>query len=371
MPCGRRPSGTWPRPIEFLNPISQRVRKEAADAAAPAHHTVPTITLSSGRQFIAQEGETVLDAALRQGIALEHSCKTGRCGSCKSHVLAGSTKPVHAQTGLSAEELASGWMLTCASSATSDLSIDSEDLPAGWLAPARTLPCRVHALEFLAPDVLKVSLRLPPNSGFSHRPGQYIDVIGPGGLRRSYSIANAATASQPIELHIRRVEGGAMSQYWFQQAKPNDLLRLNGPLGTFFLRDLSGLDLLLLATGTGIAPIKAMLEELAGPQPRSLPRSITLYWGGRKNSDLYWDPASVQGLPHRFVPVLSREDSAWAGARGHIQHAVARDWPSLESAAVYACGSAAMIQDARTQLLAAGLPPRRFHSDAFVCSAAV
>jgi CDP-4-dehydro-6-deoxyglucose reductase len=188
-------------------------------------------------------------------------------------------------------------------------------------------------------------------------------------LRRSYSVANAGTVLQQIELHVRQVHVGEMSHYWFDQAKPNDLLRLNGPLGTFVLRDTVGLDLLLLATGTGIAPIKAMVEGLVTAPAARLPRSVTVYWGGRTAPDLYWDPATL-AIHHRFVPVLSRADAGWTGARGHVQQAVLATIPDLGNAAVYACGSYAMIQSARTELVAAGLPKNRFHSDAFVSSSA-
>lgn len=338
-----------------------------ARATAKHRTIVPIITLTSGRQFAAQDGETVLEAALRSGVTLEYSCRTGRCSSCKSQVLSGSTAPRHAELGLSTEERTAGWILSCVSSATTDLALEVQDLGDVKLEPARTLPCRIRSLERLAADVMKVTLRLPPNSGFAYLPGQYIDVISQGGLRRSYSVANAASASQQIELHVRQVDGGAMSQYWFDQAKPNDLLRLNGPLGTFFLRDTAGLDLMLLATGTGIAPIKAMLEGLADAPAAQLPRSITVFWGGRMAPDLYWDPATL-AIDPRFIPVLSRADAGWTGARGYVQQAVLAANPDLGNAAVYACGSDAMIQSARADLLAAGLPKYRFHSDAFVSS---
>jgi CDP-4-dehydro-6-deoxyglucose reductase len=340
------------------------------DSTTAEHRThMPIVTLSSGRQFTAQDDETVLGAALRNGVTLEHSCRTGRCGSCKSQVRSGSTAPRHVELGLSTEERASGWILSCVSSATTDLTLDVQDLGDVKLEPVRTLPCRIQALERLAADVMKVTLRLPPNSGFRCLPGQYIDVIGHGGLRRSYSVANAVSLSQHIELHVRKVEDGAMSHYWFDQAKPSDLLRLNGPLGTFFLRETAGLDLLLLATGTGIAPIKAMLEGLALAPVAMLPRSVALYWGGRTAPDLYWDTATL-AIGHRFVPVLSKADAGWFGACGHVQQAVLEANPDLNDAAVYACGSDAMIQSARADLLAAGLAKNRFHSDAFVSSSA-
>jgi len=281
-------------------------------------------------------------------------------------VRSGSTVATHDELGLTASEPTAGWVLTCVREATSDIDLAIEDLGDVKLHPAKTIPCRIQALERLSHDVVKVVLRLPPTSDFNFHPGQYIDLIGHGGLRRSYSIANAPVAEKQIELHIRQVSGGAMSHYWFEQAKVNDLLRLNGPLGTFFLRDVADQDLVFLATGTGIAPVKAMLEGLA--QQAQQPRSATVYWGGRIEGDLYWDSRSA-GSNHRFVPVLSRAEAAWDGARGHIQQALFAQTHEWARTVVYACGSDTMIHDARRQLLEAGLSARRFHSDAFVCSA--
>jgi CDP-4-dehydro-6-deoxyglucose reductase len=328
---------------------------------------VPIITLANGKQFHAEASETMLDAALRAGIVLEHSCKTGRCGSCKTQLHGASSISLVDEIGLSQAEREAGWILTCARSATSDVQLDVEDLGDIQVYPAKTLPCRIQSLERLSQDVLRVILRLPPNQVLDYHPGQYIDVIGKDGLRRSYSVANAPASDKSIELHIRQVPGGAMSRYWFEDACVNDLLRLNGPLGTFFLRDVAGLDLVLLATGTGIAPIKAMLEGLAAGPLERLPHSISVYWGGRVSQDLYWNPEEF-GLALRYVPVLSRCDSAWTGARGHVQQAVLQSGPTLDQAVVYACGSLAMIEGARAQLVAAGLNGRRFYSDAFVSS---
>jgi CDP-4-dehydro-6-deoxyglucose reductase len=326
------------------------------------------VQTSSGKSFVAAEGEILLDAALRAGVVLAYSCRTGRCGTCKGKVQSGSSIATHDELGLSEAEQAEGWVLTCVRSATTDLVMQIEDLGDVRLLPTKTLPCRIHSLQQLSTDVLKVVLRLPPTSTFGFHPGQYIDVIGHGGLRRSYSIANAPASSNQIDLHIRKVPGGVMSEYWFQRAQVNDLLRLNGPLGTFFLRDVEGLDLVFLATGTGIAPIKSMLESLAAPGSRARPGTISVIWGGRVPEDMYWNPQEA-GVEHGFIPVLSRAGADWRGARGHVQQALlarGRDW---NSTTVYACGSDAMIHDARRQLVEVGLSERNFHSDAFVCSA--
>lgn len=328
-----------------------------------------TITTLQGRRFDAQLGESLLDAALRQRVALDHSCRTGRCGSCKGRLHSGETVALHQELGLTPQELAQGWILTCARQARGNVVLDIRDLGGVTLPQAKTLPCRIQSLQRLSSDVMHVVLRLPPTGGLEFLPGQYIDVIGAEGLRRSYSIANAPREDKQIELHIRDVPRGAMSHYWFRQAKTNDLLRLRGPMGTFFLRDQVGKDLVLLATGTGIAPIKAILEGIERLPEEQRPRSVTAYWGGRRRDDHYLTPSSFHRR-WRFVPVLSRADGDWAGARGYVQDAMLRDQPDLPNTLVYACGSDTMIRSAQLGLLAAGLPDGQFRSDAFVCSAA-
>lgn len=327
------------------------------------------ITLSSGMRFSTEPGVSILDAATVSGISLPYSCRTGRCGTCKCKIVSGETAALAEETGLSAEEQTDGWILSCVRVAKTDLTLDAEDFSGIRLPPARTLPCRIQAIENLAPDVVRILLRLPPTSEFDFMPGQYIEIIGPRGIRRSYSLAAAGFAAKTLELHVRAVEGGVMSDYWFNLAKTNDLLRLNGPLGTFFLRDTAGMDLVFLATGTGIAPVKAILESIADLEPEQSPGSVTVLWGGRIPDDLYLDIGAMSG-EHRFIPVLSRADDGWLGARGHVQDVLLDQRTNLRKAVVYACGSDAMIHSAKGALLQAGLPGNRFHSDAFVCSAA-
>jgi CDP-4-dehydro-6-deoxyglucose reductase len=283
-------------------------------------------------------------------------------------VLKGQTTTLLTETGLTDAEKAEGWILSCVRSAQTDVTLEVEDLGNVVLPPSKTLPCRISSIDRLATDVVRVMLRLPPTSDFRSIPGQYIDVIGTGGVRRSYSLANANTADKTLELHIRAVDGGVMSDYWFKQAKANDLLRFNGPLGTFFLRGLDQLHLVFLVTGTGIAPVKAMLESLANTAPEQAPLSVTVFWGGRTAEDLYFNPQAIPA-GHRFVPVLSRAAEGWAGVSGYVQNALLATQPDLDRTAVYACGSDAMIRSAKHSLLAAGLPDNRFFADAFVSSA--
>ncbi|MFM9993036.1 MAG: FAD-binding oxidoreductase [Burkholderiaceae bacterium] len=329
---------------------------------------MPAVKLSNGSEFSAPVGLSLLDAGLAVGITLPHSCKTGRCSTCKCKVLQGLTKALQTETGITDLERAGGWILSCVRSAETDLTLDFEDLGEFVIPPIKTLPCRIFSIERRARDVVIVRLRLPPTSEFMAIPGQHIDVIGPTGIRRSYSLANADTSNKILELHIRAVGGGVMSDYWFKQAKVNDLLRFNGPLGTFFLRNFAQLNLVFLATGTGIAPVKAMLESLIGNAPAQSPKSVTVFWGGRTSIDLYFD-AQVMPTSHRFVPVLSRAAADWIGARGYVQKALLDEYPDLANTIVYACGSDVMIRSAKASLLTAGLPEKHFFSDAFVSSA--
>ena len=329
---------------------------------------MPVVKLSNGREFSAAVGDSLVDTALSAGITLPHSCKTGRCSTCKCKVLQGETTALQTETGLTDAEKAEGWILSCVRSAQTDVTLEVEDLGNVVLPPSKTLPCRISSIDRLATDVIRVMLRLPPTVDFRSIPGQYIDVIGPGGVRRSYSLANANTADKTLELHIRAVDGGVMSDYWFKQAKANDLLRFNGPLGTFFLRSLDQLHLVFLATGTGIAPVKAMLESLAKTAPEQTPRSITVFWGGRTAGDLYFDPQAIPA-GHRFVPVLSRAAEGWAGVSGYVHNVLLATQPDMAHTVVYACGSDAMIRSAKASLLTAGLLDNRFFADAFVPSA--
>jgi CDP-4-dehydro-6-deoxyglucose reductase, E3 len=324
------------------------------------------VKLTSGKYFDSPSGVSILEAAARGKITIPYSCKTGRCSTCKCKVISGETRALVDEIGLIESEKIDGWILSCVRTATSDLVLEVEDLGDMVLQPAKTQVCRINSLKKLAPDIIKVTLRLPPSAIFNFIPGQYIDVIGPGGVRRSYSLANAPKADNTLELHIRLVENGVMSQYWFNQAKVNDLLRLHGPLGTFFMRNIAQRDLIFLATGTGIAPVKAMLEALPSISHNQSPRSVSVLWGGRNEGDLYFN---MNELPSTFqyTPVLSRSKT-WSGERGYIQNVLLRFKPDLSNCSVYACGSDAMIHSAKNALTAAGLPRQHFSSDAFVCS---
>jgi CDP-4-dehydro-6-deoxyglucose reductase len=321
--------------------------------------------LKNGKRFEAPVGMSVLDAAASAGLTLEHSCRTGRCGACKVRVLKGCVRPTQVpDLALTSRQREKGYMLSCVNSADSDtLVLDAEDL--GRLADIRTQnqPARIHAINRPLEDVAIVLLRLPPGQALRYLPGQHIQLIGPGGVRRAYSLANAPRADGMLELQIRRVKTGVLSAYWFGSAKVGDLLRLQGPRGSFFFRDVAGRDLVLLATGTGVAPLKAMLEDLAIRPATEQPRLLTLYWGARRSEDFYYDRAAIRAWHPalRFVPVASRE-----GQGIHVQRSALLDVTDWSNVSVYACGSPAMIADARISLVEAGLDDAHFFSDAFV-----
>ena len=323
------------------------------------------IKTTTGLAFNALPDKSIVDAAIASGVFFPYSCKTGRCKTCKCKVTAGETALLADELGLTEAEKADGWILGCVRKPISDLTISAPGVSKFEMPQAKMLPCRISALEPLSADVIKVTLRLPPNSQLQYHAGQYIDVIK-GDIRRSYSVANPYTKDGQIELHIKHFNDGKMSEYWFEQAKVNDLLRLNGPLGTFFLRDYSGKDLIFLATGTGFAPVKAILESLSQANPAELPRSIKVYWGGRTLSDLYAVAPDI-GFPYMFKRVLSK--AADGDAHGYVQNACLGDVVDFHDTQVFACGSGAMIGDARSLLIKAGLEEAEFYSDAFVCSA--
>ena len=330
----------------------------------------PLVSLLNGVSFNSYDDESLLSSAHNQNISLEYSCKTGRCGACKAKVLSGKTELIQEESYLDTEESSAGYILTCCRLAVTNVELNIESISGFTKVEPKTVPCRIDAIEYLSSDVIQVFLRFPPSIKPKYYAGQYADIIGKDGLRRSYSIANLVDDSQRLEFHIKKVANGKMSFYWFEEAKVNDLLRVELPLGTFFLRPSQKQSLILMATGTGIAPIKAILEDLVISPEKNLYRDIHIYWGGRKSSDIYWNPKMIihSLKSSRFIPVLSRGDKSWSGDCGYIQDIVINDGINLFEADVYACGSASMIKSAKTKFVESGLPEHNFYSDAFVSS---
>lgn len=328
---------------------------------------MPSVTLNTGRSFDADPAVSILDAARNAGAVLEYSCRTGRCGVCKAPVVEGETTVLRPEDeSLSAEEAAAGIILTCCRAAKSDVQLDIEPLDRLAGMEIKTMPSRIVSIERVAPAIVRVVLKTPPTSAMRFLPGQYIDVIARD-VRRSYSLANAPREDGLLELFIKHYPGGVLSKYWFEEAKPNDLLRIEGPFGTFFLREQAPANIVFLATGTGIAPVKALLEELARDPERARQHRLSVFWGNREAENFCWDPVEL-GLDIGFHHLLSGPDTRWGGARGYVQQAAIHHGVDPNDTVVYACGSNAMIASAREALLALGLPAKRFFSDAFVSS---
>lgn len=333
-----------------------------------------TITIEpSGRSFQSDAADTLLAAAIAQGINLPYGCKDGACGSCKCKKLSGTVVHTLQAKALSAEDLAADLVLTCCAQATSDVVLESKQVTELGALPIKKLPARVSSLERLSPDVIRMQLQLPANDNFAYHPGQYIEIILRDGSRRSYSMANAQPNGTGLELHLRHMPGGKFTDHVFTAMQAKEMLRFEGPYGTFFLREQSDKPIILLASGTGFAPVKALLEQLhaLGSQ-----RAITLYWGGRRPQDLYmqdWVTAQQSLLPHlRFVPVVSDAfaEDQWQGRTGLVHRAVLEDFPDLSAHQVYACGAPIMVEAARRDFSAlASLPPEEFFADAFTSEA--
>ncbi len=331
----------------------------------------------AGRQFEAQVDEAILPAAIRQGVGLPYGCRDGACGSCKSQLLQGRViHGAHQLKALSLAEEESGFILTCCAVPQSDCVVQARSVPGAGEYPVLKMPSRVMSINRPADDVAVLKLQLPANQNLQYRAGQYVEFILRDGARRSYSMANAPheLGSPPaIELHLRHMPGGKFTDHVFSAMKEKDILRMEGPFGTFFLREESDKPIILLASGTGFAPIKALVQQL---QHKGSTRPVTLYWGCRRKADLYqhdWCLQAAANLPHfRYVPVLSEPSpgDAWTGRTGLVHQAVMADWPDLSGSEVYACGAPIMVESAQRDLVArCGLPSDAFFADAFTSEA--
>jgi CDP-4-dehydro-6-deoxyglucose reductase len=332
----------------------------------------------SGREFDTQAGETILAAGLRQGIGLPHGCKDGACGSCKCRKLSGTvTMGPHQSKALSADEEQAGFILPCCATAHSDVVLESRQVTEAGALPIRKMPVRVAALARQSHDVIALRLQLPAGEPLQFRAGQYIEFILRDGARRSYSMANAPhTLAEPgagIELHIRHLPGGKFTDHVFGAMKEKEILRAEGPYGSFFLREDSDKPLILLASGTGFAPIKAIIEHR---KHQGIARAATLYWGGRRPADLYmddWVRARLADMPNlRYVPVVSDAlpEDGWRGRTGFVHLAVMEDFADLSGHQVYACGVPVMVESAKRDFTSQRrLPEDEFFADSFTSEA--
>lgn len=324
-----------------------------------------TVTISnSGHQFEVEDNETVLDAAIRQSIGLPYGCRNGRCGSCAADLLSGEVKYFGNPPAL--DEAGPGKCLPCQGFAASDLTLSVREAETAADIEVKLLPVRVHAVDHLAHDVVRLLLKLPDSQRLQFRAGQYLDFLLADGRRRAFSIANAPHDDAFIELHIRHVDGGSFTDWVFSQMQERSILRIQAPLGTFTLDEASPRPLIFMGGGTGFAPLKGQIEHAF---EIGITRPMTLYWGVRGESDLY-----LRELPERwarthpnfeFVPVLSEPGKGWQGRTGFVHAAVAADFPDLSGHDLYMAGPPPMINAARETFRAAGMPDAQMHYDSF------
>ena len=330
--------------------------------------TFQTTIQPSGHTFPIEDHETLLEAALKHGYVLPYSCRDGVCGVCKGRILSGQVDHGKQHGGaLSEADKADGMALFCSAKAQSDLVIECKEVNMAKDIPVKTMPCRVHKMERLAADVMVLKLKLPANERLQFLAGQYIDILLKNQKPRSFSLANAPHNDDFLELHIRNIAGGEFTHHVFEEMKERDILRFKGPLGTFFLREDSDRPIIFVASGTGFAPVKAIIEHALY---LGIKRTMHFYWGARKLSDLYMLEMAKQweSLGIRFTPVLSEPvpSDDWHGRTGFVHQAVLDDYSDLSAYEIYACGAPVVVEAAHTDFTGQrGLPNEAFFSDAF------
>ena len=329
----------------------------------------------SGHAYEVPDGQSVLTAGLAAGWSLPYSCRAGTCRTCRGRILEGTVDygSVH-PTYLPDAHKAMGLALLCKATPLSDLVVEVQELSLQAVKPT-IVPCRVRQIQRLAPDVAVITLRLPMNENMMFAAGQYVDFLLADAKRRSYSIATppAPEGVTNIQVHVRHTPGGLFTDRVFSGLKEGEILRFEGPLGTFYLREESARPIVFLASGTGFGPIKAIIEYAFR---RNVTRPMTLYWGCRARRDLYLlDLPTGWAADHpgfSFVPVVSdaEPDDRWAGRTGFVHRAVMADFPDLSGHQVYACGAPVMVDAARRDFTSiAGLPEGEFFADAFLTEA--
>lgn len=356
-----RQTGASGSPFRTMDPCRRvPVAPESPEPAMP----FPVTLSPSGRTFTAAPGETLLDAGLAAGIALPYQCRTGSCGTCRATVLAGEVSRLPDSAGLDAADAC----LLCRTEACGPVTLACDEVNGLPGLPLCRLPVRIVALEKPAPDVALLRLKLPMGQTLAYRAGQYVDVRLRDGTCRSYSLATAPGSGDELELHIRHRPGGSFTDQLFGRARVRDMLRIEGPFGRFHLDETSARPMILLASGTGFAPLKAIVEDM---QARGIARPAALYWGGRRAADLYAGALAGEWARTRpefsYVPVLSEPDAGWTGRTGLVHAAVMADFPDLSGHDVYACGAPVMVEAARADFTGrCGLPADRFFADAFL-----
>ncbi len=334
----------------------------------------------SGKQFTVDPTQSVLEAGMKQGIVLPYGCKNGACGSCKCKLVSGEiTLGAHQASALTAADAEAGMILSCCATLKSDIVIEARVVAAAGDIPIKKMPCRIASLTKAAPDVMVMKLQLPAAEKMQYLAGQYVELLLKDGSRRAYSMGCAPHLADQVELHVRHLPGGKFTDPLFGVTQPaikeKDILRFEGPLGTFFLREDSDKPMVLVASGTGFAPIKALVEYA---QFKSITRPMHLFWGGRRPQDLYMHELCEQwtkDMRHfKYTPVISDAlaEDAWTGRTGFVHQAAMADYPDMSGYQVYACGAPIVVNSAQKDFVAqCALPEDEYYADSFTTAADV
>ena len=322
------------------------------------------IKLKNNKSFSCDKDSTIYEAAKFNNILLEHSCLSSRCRSCLVKVSSGNTVNKEKEFVLTQDEKNQNFVLSCNAKPLSDLDLDLEDLGNIKLYQKKIIPSKINNIEKLTNDVIKITLRIPPKTDFKFNSGQFLN-FNREKINRSYSIANSSQHKNQLEFFIKKYQNGLMSKYLFEEAKINDLLMLEGPMGTFFLRNSNYENIVFLATGTGIAPIKSIIEDIDNSDLQFKNKNFWLFVGARYENDLLWEP-NFENLNINYIPVLSRQVNNWDGEKGYVQDVVIKKQIDLSTCQIYACGSYNMINSSKKLFLKNNLIESNFFSDAFV-----
>ena len=338
-----------------------------AEIELPASATVAAVTIAkSGKAFQVESGETILDAALREGLTLPYGCRGGACGACKGKLLSGDVRYDNEVRGLTDAEQADGLILTCVARPQGDLLLDIDLIESASEIKVEQFPAKIALMESLGGDVMRLGLKLPEENRMQFLAGQYVEFIFDDGVRRAFSIANAPHDDELLEFHIRHIDGGKFTDKLFNEMRPGDLMQIEGPMGSFFVREDSERPMVMLATGTGFGPIKGIVEHLIAEKSQ---RPIYIYWGGDHEGHLYLDSLAKEWDRNHsdihYRPVLAAAGDDWKGRRGFVQEAAVADFTSLAGFEMYACGNPNMVYAAKDAMVANGMSEDHCYSDAF------
>ena len=322
----------------------------------------------SGHSFEVDVGEVLLDAAIRQGLSLQYGCRNGVCGACKGKVVEGRIRYDNGLPGaISEAEDAIGQVLLCSAKAETDLTLELHEIGSGNEVLVRMMPSRVVKMVRVADDVMQIYLKLPDTERMQFLAGQYIDILLQDGRRRSFSLANAPHDDELLELHVRLIKGGEFTSHVFENMQEKDILRIEGPYGTFTLQEKSDRPMVFIAGGTGFAPIKGIIEHAIQEGVNS---PIFIYWGAPTKTDLYLDALPQKWAQRdniQYIPVLSQSlpEDGWQGRTGLVHEAVMQDFIDLSVYKVYASGPPEMVEAVRQGVMLRGLSSQHFYCDSF------